>query len=63
MQLGYESKDAERVIREIGSFPETQAQLRFVRSKRGLKEASEEQQASLRERNPNGSMWRAIGTH
>jgi protein-tyrosine phosphatase len=43
MQVGYESKDAERAIREIGSFPETEAQLQFVRTKQGFKEAFEEQ--------------------
>jgi protein-tyrosine phosphatase len=43
MQLGYETKDAERAIRETGSFPETEEQLQFVRTKQGLKEAFQEQ--------------------
>ncbi len=52
VQLGYAQKDAERAIRQTGSFPETEAQLRFVRSKQGLKNAFEEDLEPWPRQNP-----------
>ena len=41
MHLGYKTAEAERAIAATGSFPETEAQLRFLRTQRGMKEAFE----------------------